>query len=58
METKEKGKGHDRNEVWYTFIKRAFVGAKDPQEIEEEFGVYMGLGSDTMWDENEHNMEL
>lgn len=53
----KKGKGHERNEVWYTFIKRAFVGAKDPQEIEEEFGIYMGLDYD-MWDESEHNMEL
>jgi len=50
---KKNGKGSKQHEVWYTFIKRAFVGAKDPQEIEDEFGVYLGLDDD-MWDECEH----
>lgn len=36
---KKKG-GKVKNKVWFTFIKRAFVGAKDPEEIENEFGVF------------------
>lgn len=56
-EKKNKDRSGERNEVWYTFIMRAFVGAKDPQDIENEFGMYMGLESN-VWDESGHNLEL
>ncbi|KAF2657526.1 Endopolyphosphatase [Lophiostoma macrostomum CBS 122681] len=46
-EKKKKKKGkkhkhkhkHSKNDAWYTFVKRAFVGTMDPREIEETFGV-------------------
>ena len=33
-----KHRKHGKTTVWLTFIKRAFVGALDPDSIEEEFG--------------------
>lgn len=43
----KKHKGHRRhkkhrgtnNKVWFTFLKRAFVGAKDDQDIHDEYGI-------------------
>ncbi|KAI9779117.1 MAG: Endopolyphosphatase [Peltula sp. TS41687] len=43
----KKHKGHKRrkkyrgtnNKVWFTFLKRAFVGAKDEEDIQNEYGV-------------------
>ena len=47
-EKKKKGKGHkkkkkkkkkqgEKNELWYLFLKRVFVGTKDREELEEDF---------------------
>ncbi|KAF2199927.1 Endopolyphosphatase [Delitschia confertaspora ATCC 74209] len=33
-----KGK-HDKNSVWYTFVKRAFVGTMDADDIAEQFSI-------------------
>ncbi|KAI9839848.1 MAG: hypothetical protein M1819_000038 [Sarea resinae] len=33
----KKGKKRKGNEAWYTFVKRAFVGTKDEEEIHEEY---------------------
>lgn len=53
---KKKKSGKISNKVWFTFIKRAFVGAKDPEHIENEFGVF------DLYGETEHesdgNLEL
>lgn len=35
---KKKHGKHGKTTVWFTFIKRAFVGTLDPDLIEEEFG--------------------
>lgn len=35
---KDKDKHRKQNEVWYTFIRRAFVETKSQEEIEEDFG--------------------
>lgn len=57
---KKKGKkkkgGNIKNKVWFTFIKRAFVGAKDPEDIENEFGVFDLYGE--AGHEDESNFEL
>lgn len=37
---KKGKKRRRRNKVWYAFIKRAFVGTMDPDDIEEVFGVH------------------
>ncbi|KAF2088906.1 Endopolyphosphatase, partial [Saccharata proteae CBS 121410] len=34
----KKGKKGKKNELWYTFVKRAFVGTLDPKAVEEQFG--------------------
>ena len=38
----KKGKKHHRggkiNEVWFTFVRRAFVGTMEAEEIEDQFG--------------------
>lgn len=39
---KKHGKGkkhHKMNEAWYTFVRRAYVETKDPNELEDEFGL-------------------
>ena len=37
--SRHKGKGSKKvNEVWYTFVQRAFVGTKDDEYIRERFG--------------------
>lgn len=34
-----KGKGYKVNEPWFTFVRRAFVGAVDDEQLKEEFGI-------------------
>lgn len=34
---KEKGKEYKTNNVWFTFIRRAFVGAKDDDDLRDDF---------------------
>jgi len=41
---KKNGKGGEiKNKVWLTFIRRAFVGAKEPEDLEEQFGGGLNL---------------
>ena len=35
---KKKDKNYFKNDAWLTFVKRAFVGTKDDDEIEEKYG--------------------
>ncbi|KAK5090933.1 Endopolyphosphatase [Lithohypha guttulata] len=35
---KRKNKNIKKNKLWHTFVKRAFVGTKSDEELEEEFG--------------------
>ncbi|KKY23873.1 putative vacuolar endopolyphosphatase [Phaeomoniella chlamydospora] len=35
---KKKKKKHKKNEIWFTFLKRAFVGTKDDDELKDVFG--------------------
>ena len=35
---KKKHRKHGKTTIWFTFVKRAFVGTLDPDLIEEEFG--------------------
>lgn len=34
-----EGKQHKTNNVWFTFIRRAFVGAKDDDDLREDFEI-------------------